>query len=52
MTDAVGDLLSPSVPRTENVLKFTDRFMASPRNTLTAADASEGALYVLFAAVL
>lgn len=52
VTNAVGDLLSPSVPRTKNVLKFTDRFMASSRNTLTAADASEGALYVLFAAVL
>jgi hypothetical protein len=52
VTDIVGDLLSPSVPRTKNVLKFTDRFMASSRNTLTAADASEGALYVLFAAVL
>jgi len=52
VTDVVGDLLSPSVPRTKNVLKFTDRFMAASRSTLTAADASEGALYVLFAAVL
>jgi hypothetical protein len=52
VTDVVGDLLSPSVPRTKNVLKFTDRFMAPSRNTLTAADASEGALYILFAAVL
>lgn len=52
VTDLVGDLLSPSVPRTKNVLKFTDRFMAGSRRTLTAADASEGALYVLFAAVL
>lgn len=52
VTHVVGDLLSPSVPRTKNVLKFTDRFMAPSRNTLTAADASEGALYVLFAAVL
>lgn len=52
VTDVVGDLLSPSVPRTKNVLKFTDRFMAPSRNKLTAADASEGALYVLFAAVL
>jgi hypothetical protein len=52
VTDVVGDLLSPSVPRTKNVLKFTDRFMSPSRNTLTAADASEGALYVLFAAVL
>jgi hypothetical protein len=52
VTDVVGDLLSPSVPRAKNVLKFTDRFMAASRNTLTAADASEGALYIFFAAVL
>lgn len=52
VTDVVGDLLSPSVPRTKDVLKFTDRFMSPSRNTLTAADASEGALFVLFAAVL
>jgi len=51
-TSVVGDLLSPSVPRAKNVLKFTDRFMAPARNTLSGADASEGALYVLFAAVL
>lgn len=52
VTDVVGSLLSPSVPRTKNALKFIDRFMASSRNTLTAYDASEGALYVLFSAVL
>lgn len=52
VTTDVGDLLSPSVPRTRSVIKFTDRFMATSRNTLTAADASEGALYILFAAVL
>jgi energy-coupling factor transporter ATP-binding protein EcfA2 len=51
-TSAVGELLSPSVPRGRNVLRFSDRFMARGRSTLTAADASEGALYVLFAAVL
>jgi energy-coupling factor transporter ATP-binding protein EcfA2 len=51
-TDAAGELLSPSVPRAKHVLKFTDRFMARSRNTLTAHDASEGALYLLFAAVL
>lgn len=51
-TDAAGALLSPSVPRAKEVLKFTDRFMAPSRNTLTAYDASEGALYVLFAAIL
>lgn len=52
MSDSAGQLLSPLVPRTKNVLKFTDRFMVPTRNTLTAYDASEGALYVLFAAVL
>jgi energy-coupling factor transporter ATP-binding protein EcfA2 len=51
-TDSVGALLSPYVPRSKHVLKFTDRFMVPSRNTLTAYDASEGALYVLFAAVL
>lgn len=51
-TEAASPLLSPSVPRTKKVLRFTDRFMAVSRNTLTAYDASEGALYVLFAAVL
>ncbi len=52
VTESAGALLSPSVPRAKHVLKFTDRFMAGNRNTLTAYDASEGALYVLFAAVL
>lgn len=51
-TDAASSLLSPSVSRGKQVLKFTDRFMNRNRNTLTAYDASEGALYVLFAAVL
>lgn len=51
-TSSVGELLSPSVPRGRNVLRFSDRFMSRGRSTLTAADASEGALYVLFAAVL
>jgi hypothetical protein len=51
-TESAGTLLSPIVPRAKQVLKFTDRFMAATRNTLTAYDASEGALYVLFAAVL
>lgn len=51
-TESAGALLSPAVPRGKPVLTFTDRFMAPPRNTLTAYDGSEGALYVLFAAVL
>jgi len=44
--------LSPSVASTQRVLYFQDRFMASTRNGLTGYDASEGALYVIFAAVL
>ncbi|RQW27162.1 chromosome segregation protein SMC [Rhodobacteraceae bacterium CH30] len=51
-TSSAGALLSPSVARTKEVLKFTDRFMRKSRNTLTAYDASEGALYVLFCAML
>jgi hypothetical protein len=47
-----ASLISGKVPRTKLMLKFTDRFMASSRNELTAYDASEGALYVLFCAVL
>lgn len=46
------NLLSPKVPRTKLLLKFRDRFMNQSRNELTAYDASEGALYVIFAAVL
>jgi energy-coupling factor transporter ATP-binding protein EcfA2 len=52
MTSQVGSLLSPEVPRTKYALKFTDRFMNKSRNELTAYDASEGALYILFTAVL
>lgn len=51
-TTSAGALLSPSVARTKEVLKFTDRFMRKSRNTLTAYDASEGVLYVLFCAIL
>lgn len=52
VVQTAASLMSPSVPRAKNVLKFTDRFMRSSRNTLTAVDASEGALYVLFSAIL
>jgi energy-coupling factor transporter ATP-binding protein EcfA2 len=44
--------LSPSAAASTRVVRFTDRFMAKKRNVLTGYDASEGALYVLFAAVL
>jgi energy-coupling factor transporter ATP-binding protein EcfA2 len=40
--------LSPAVKTTPIVLRFTDRFMRQERNLLSAYDASEGALYVLF----
>jgi energy-coupling factor transporter ATP-binding protein EcfA2 len=45
-------LISSKVPRTRLMLKFTDRYMNKSRNELTAYDASEGALYILFCAVL
>jgi len=44
--------LSPSIPRQRQILYFRDRFMAEGRNELSAYDASEGALYILFAAVV
>lgn len=47
-----NELFSPSVPRSKRIIRFTDRFMVKDRNKLTAFDASEGSLYVLFAAAL
>lgn len=52
VTSHGGSLISSKVPRTTLMLKFTDRFMNKSRNELTAYDASEGALYVLFCAAL
>ncbi|MFO0628903.1 MAG: AAA family ATPase [Polyangiales bacterium] len=40
--------ISPAVKVGSRVLTFRDRYMAPKRNRLTAYDASEGALYVLF----
>ena len=40
--------VSPAVSVGPSVLRFRDRFMKKGRNTLSAFDASEGALYVLF----
>ncbi|OHD56450.1 MAG: chromosome segregation protein SMC [Spirochaetes bacterium GWF1_51_8] len=45
-------LLSGSLPRPKNVIRFHDRYMRKGKNTLTAYDASEGALYILFTAIL
>jgi len=47
-----ANLLSPKVPRTQRILRFRDRFMHKSRHDLTAYDASEGALYILFTALL
>lgn len=44
--------LSPSVPSPALTVGFVDRFMHRRRNRVTAYDASEGALYVLFLATL
>jgi len=44
--------VSPAVNVGRAVLRFTDRYMASKRKTLSAYDASEGALYVLFLVAL
>ena len=41
-----------SVPSARTVLLFRDRYMAEERNTLSGYDASEGALFVLFNAVM
>jgi len=44
--------LSPAAAGSPNVIRFTDRYMIKDRNILSGYDASEGALYVLFLAVL
>jgi energy-coupling factor transporter ATP-binding protein EcfA2 len=44
--------LSPSAATSRRVIRFSDRFMTPKRNLLSGYDASEGALYVLFASVL
>jgi len=46
------ELVPASVPTTRLIIRFTDRWMGDGRNHLSAYDASEGALYVLFAMVL
>ncbi|MBF0550508.1 MAG: AAA family ATPase [Deltaproteobacteria bacterium] len=51
-TDSVRTILSSSVARPKQTLRFYDRLMRTGKNILTAYDASEGALYVLFCAVL
>ena len=43
---------SGSVGSTRRLVKFTDRYMNPTWNTLSGYDASEGALFILFHAVL
>lgn len=50
--ESASDMLSLSPVTSRDVVKFVDRFMKKGRNTISGADASEGALYVLFAAML
>ncbi len=51
-TSLADNILSSSVSRPRQVLRFRDRYMRAGKNVLTAHDASEGALYVLFCAAL
>ncbi len=44
--------LSPSAAASAGAIRFRDRFMREDRNVLTGYDASEGALYALFLAVV
>jgi hypothetical protein len=44
--------LSPAAAAAGRVIQFRDQFMRSGRNLLSGYDASEGALYVLFLAVI
>lgn len=44
--------LSSSAARTRYVIQFIDKYMKKGSNKLTGYDASEGALYILFCAVL
>jgi predicted ATPase len=44
--------LSPAASASPRVIRFVDRYMREGRNVLSGYDASEGALYVLFLAVL
>ena len=44
--------ISKTVAAAQKVIEFQDRFMATSRKSLTGYDASEGALFILFAAVL
>jgi hypothetical protein len=50
---ASADLpLSPAASSSAKVIRFVDRFMKEGRNVISGYDASEGALFILFLAVI
>lgn len=49
---AVKMPISPAAGASPQVIRFVDRYMREGRNVLSGYDASEGALYILFLAVL
>ena len=49
---ATNLLLSPAASSSPRVIKFTDKFMKPGRNILSGYDSSEGALFVLFLAII
>jgi len=51
-TSNAETILSPTVARSKNIIRFKDRFMKSTFNKISAYDASEGVLYILFCSVL
>ena len=51
-TSATRLPLSPAAAASETVIRFRDRFMRKDRNVLSGYDASEGALYALFLAII
>jgi len=51
-TSNAESILSPSVARPKNIIRFTDKYMKKNNNKISAYDASEGVLYILFCSVL
>ena len=50
--EASNLLLSPAAGSSQKAIRFVDKYMKPGRNVLSGYDASEGALFVLFLAVL
>ena len=52
LTSAAQNPFSPTKSSVKTIIEFRDRFMEESRNLLSAYEASEGALYALFLAVI